>query len=163
MSRSSTTVPLERAAGFTSLCRPPETAMLAPSSPSTRLVMVRRPTAPSEGRASPRKPKEWMLSRSEPSILLVAWRDNASGKSGPEMPQPSSVTRIRVLPPSAITTSIRCAPASTAFSTNSFTAEAGRSKTSPAAIRLIAASSSCLMTGRGFIWGSEMAMPQGLA
>jgi len=40
------------------------------------------------------------------------------------------------LPPSYNTTSIRVAPASIAFSTNSLTAAAGRSMTSPAAIRL---------------------------
>jgi hypothetical protein len=64
------------------------------------------------------------------------------------MPQPSSVTRISVLPPSAMSTWMRPAPASSAFSTSSFTAEAGRSTTSPAAMRLIAASSSCRITGR---------------
>ena len=57
------------------------------------------------------------------------------------MPQPSSVTRIIVLPPSAYSTVMRRAPASMAFSTNSLTAEAGRSTTSPAAMRLIAESS----------------------
>ena len=87
--------------------------------------MVRRPTAPSDGSASPRKPKLWMLSRSLPSILLVACRDNASGRSAGSMPQPSSVTRIKVFPPSAIATSIRPAPASIAFSTSSLTALAG--------------------------------------
>src|SRR5690606_621719 len=64
------------------------------------------------------------------------------------MPQPSSVTRISALPPLAIATSMRVAPASNAFSTSSLTAEAGRSTTSPAAMRLAAASSSCRITGR---------------
>src|SRR6056297_471999 len=64
------------------------------------------------------------------------------------MPQPSSVTRISVLPPSACATSMRVAPASSAFSTSSLTAEAGRSTTSPAAMRFIAASSSCRIAGR---------------
>ena len=81
-----------------------------------------------------------MLTRSEPSIFEVAWRSSASAKSSPAMPMPSSATRIRVLPPSETAISIRAAPASIAFSTSSFTAEAGRSTTSPAAIRLAAAS-----------------------
>jgi hypothetical protein len=50
------------------------------------------------------------------------------------MPQPLSVTTISERPPSLSTTSIFDAPASTAFSTNSLRAEAGRSTTSPAAI-----------------------------
>src|SRR5260363_18849 len=52
------------------------------------------------------------------------------------MPQPSSVTAILLTPPaSSITRSVR-APASSAFSTSSFTTDAGRSTTSPAAIWL---------------------------
>src|SRR5436853_1812566 len=51
------------------------------------------------------------------------------------MPQPSSATRIRSSPPPSISTSIRRAPASQAFSTSSLTTEAGRSMTSPAAMR----------------------------
>ena len=50
------------------------------------------------------------------------------------MPSPSSLTRIRLFPPSSISTRIARAPASSAFSTSSFTTEAGRSTTSPAAI-----------------------------
>ena len=53
------------------------------------------------------------------------------------MPEPSSVTRISDRPPAAVTTSMRRAPASIAFSTNSLTTLAGRSITSPAAMRLI--------------------------
>src|SRR5690606_27593626 len=52
------------------------------------------------------------------------------------MPTPSSRTRISLTPPASISTSIRRAPASSAFSTSSFTTEAGRSTTSPAAIWL---------------------------
>jgi hypothetical protein len=58
------------------------------------------------------------------------------------MPQPSSVMEISDLPPSRTTTSMRVAPASMAFSTNSFTAAAGRSTTSPAAMRLTSVSGS---------------------
>ena len=156
-SRNSTTVPAFRAAGFTSDIAPPESEIWAPSNPAARDVIVKRPTAPSDGRASPRNPKLFMFKRSVPSIFEVACRDKANGKSSADMPHPSSVTRINVLPPSAISTEMRRAPASIAFSTSSFTADAGRSTTSPAAIRLIAASSSCRMTGRvspilGFDW-----------
>ena len=52
------------------------------------------------------------------------------------MPQPSSVMRISERPPAAVTTSISPAPASSAFSTSSLTTLAGRSITSPAAMRL---------------------------
>ena len=100
-SRSSTTVPRLSAAGVTAPRRPPTTSIRAASSPPVREVMLSRPTAPSEGSASPRNPKLWMFSRSEPSIFDVAWRASASGRSAADMPQPSSVTRISVLPPSA--------------------------------------------------------------
>ena len=52
------------------------------------------------------------------------------------MPLPSSVTRIRPKPPPFATTSMRVAPASIAFSISSLTTLAGRSTTSPAAMRL---------------------------
>ena len=71
-SRRVTIVPPFNAAGRTSPMRPPSTVISAPSNPAARLVIVSRPTAPSEGNASPRKPKVWISSRSEPSILEVA-------------------------------------------------------------------------------------------
>ncbi len=70
------------------------------------------------------------------AILLVAWRSMASRASSAVMPSPSSSTRISFLPPNSIATVTRRAPASMAFSTSSFTTEAGRSTTSPAAIWL---------------------------
>ena len=69
-------------------------------------------------------------------ILLVAWLATASGSSSAAMPQPLSATRISSLPPCSTDTSIRVAPASTEFSSSSFTTLAGRSITSPAAILL---------------------------
>ena len=51
------------------------------------------------------------------------------------MPQPSSVTRIEASPPCRISTPMTRAPASSEFSTSSLTTDAGRSMTSPAAIR----------------------------
>jgi hypothetical protein len=61
------------------------------------------------------------------------------------MPVPSSVTRMRLRPPAPISTVIFCAPASSEFSTSSFTTLAGRSTTSPAAIWLATCSDSSLM------------------
>ena len=59
----------------------------------------------------------------------------------PSCRQPSSATRIRLRPPASTTISMRRAPASSAFSTSSFTAAAGRSMTSPAAMRSISTGS----------------------
>jgi len=63
------------------------------------------------------------------------------------MPQPSSVTWINPRPPASSATSIRVAPASIAFSTSSLTTDAGRSTTSPAAMRLATASGRRRMAG----------------
>src|SRR6476619_2379926 len=52
------------------------------------------------------------------------------------MPAPSSATEMSEMPPPAISTSTRVAPASIAFSRSSLTALEGRSTTSPAAIWL---------------------------
>ncbi len=54
----------------------------------------------------------------------------------PAMPHPSSITCTRLFPPSRTTTLTDRAPASTAFSINSLTIDAGRCTTSPAAIWL---------------------------
>ena len=87
------------------------------------------------GRASPRKPRVRIEKRSASvSSLLVAWRSIASRASSRPMPQPSSATRIRERPPSSMSTRMRPASASSAFSTSSLTTDAGRSTTSPAAI-----------------------------
>src|SRR5580693_1609790 len=58
------------------------------------------------------------------------------------MPQPSSITRISRFPPDSVSMRIERAPASKAFSSSSFTTEAGRSTTSPAAILLATVSGS---------------------
>ena len=85
--------------------------------------------------ASPRKPRVEMEFRSScRTTLLVAWRRKAVGTSSGRMPQPLSVTRIKVMPPRRISTVMMEAPASTAFSTSSFMTEEGLSTTSPAAI-----------------------------
>ena len=90
-----------------------------------------------EANASPRNPKLCTDSRSSRSlILLVACRLNERGKSSFSIPKPLSRIRINFTPPCSTSTSIRVAPASKLFSTNSFTTLAGRSTTSPAAIWL---------------------------
>src|SRR5262245_44842759 len=98
--------------------------------------MVSRATAPIEGSASPRNPSVRMSSRSSSGSLEVAWRSTASARSSRLMPLPSSVTQIARRPPPSVSTSMWVAPASSAFSTSSLTTLAGRSTTSPAAMRL---------------------------
>ena len=61
-------------------------------------------------------------------------RSTLAAKSAGVMPQPSSLMRIISLPPPSMSTRIWRAPASTAFSSSSFSTPAGRSITSPAAI-----------------------------
>ena len=65
------------------------------------------------------------------------------------MPLPSSVMPIRRRPPPSVKMSTRLAPASMAFSTSSLTTLAGRSTTSPAAMRLTICSGSW-RTGMGY-------------
>ena len=131
-----TRVPGGNAAGPSETSTPLSTTRLQPSAPRTRLSSVIRATLAIEGNASPRKPRVVTWSISSSGSLEVAWRSSASAISGGDMPQPSSVTSIRSVPPPASLTAIRAAPASIAFSTSSFSALAGRSTTSPAAIRL---------------------------
>ena len=82
----------------------------------------------------------WVVSSKEREVIplenLVAWRRKASRTSSRLIPSPSSVTRMRVRPPSLISTTMCRPPASRLFSTSSLTTAAGRSITSPAAIRL---------------------------
>src|SRR5262245_24154941 len=98
--------------------------------------MVKRLTEAIDGKASPRKPSVRMSLRSSSGSLEVQWRSTASASSPAVMPTPSSVTEMKLRPPSFRVTAMRWAPASMAFSTSSLTALAGRSTTSPAAMRL---------------------------
>ena len=130
-------------------------------------LVVKRPTAQAltSGTIEWVEPGTWAL---EADVSRRAgafgWRLNASGRSAGVMPWPSSVTRISTLPPPATSTRMRRAPASSAFSTSSLTAEAGRSTTSPAAMRLAVASSSCRITGKaGLILGLAAFMPPSIA
>ena len=141
-SRTSTVVPTAHPAGFTRGGEPPSIDTSVPSSlPPSRVVRRSFDTDATLGSASPRKPKVWRFDRSSmAAILLVAWRSRQSVASAASMPIPSSVTRMRITPPCSISTRTRRAPASSAFSTSSFTTLAGRSTTSPAAIWLARAS-----------------------
>ncbi len=135
-SRTSTRVPWAMPSGLGMSTSPPETVSAQPlAAPGRRLATVIRLTAPIEGSASPRKPRVRMSTRSSSTSFDVAWRSTARASSSRLMPQPSSATWIRLRPPSRTITSMRVAPASMAFSTSSLTAAAGRSMTSPAAIR----------------------------
>ena len=156
-SRTSTRVPSPSAPGFTAAFSPASTVIAqACGSPACRVVMVSRATAPIEGSASPRKPSVRMSSRSSSGSFEVAWRSTASARSSRVMPAPSSLTRISLRPPPSVTTSMRVAPASSAFSTSSLTTLAGRSTTSPAAMRLTMPSESW-RTGICGPWASAAA------
>ena len=135
-SRTSTVVPGAHPQGRARGSPPPSTTSSTPSSRArTRVASVSRETDPTLGSASPRKPNVPMPRRSSTrEILLVAWRSRARRASSPSIPSPSSTTRMRAVPPCSISTLTRVAPASSAFSTSSFTTLAGRSTTSPAAI-----------------------------
>ena len=149
-SRTSTRVPGPPGAGAGSPASPPATASdQASAMAAVRLTRRSRATEAIEGSASPRKPSVVICCSCSSASLEVAWRSSASGSSSGAMPQPSSLTWIRPLPPASSATSIRVAPASIAFSTSSLTTEAGRSTTSPAAMRLATASGRRRMVGMG--------------
>ena len=103
-------------------------------------------TAAMLDKASPRNPRLEMRIRSSAFwILLVACRRKAMRSCSFSIPRPLSVTRINSIPPSLISTVMAVAPASTAFSTSSFTTLDGRSTTSPAAIlSIVAESKTCI-------------------
>ena len=105
--------------------------------PAVLVISSMRLTEEIAARASPRKPMVAMAARSSAvRSLEVAWRRKAVRASSRDIPQPLSVTRRKVMPPSRISSVTLEAPASTAFSSSSLATEAGRSTTSPAAMRL---------------------------
>ena len=136
MSATLTVVPAGNPAGFTPSSLPPANSTRVPSgSDSSRVSSKSRETAAMDGSASPRKPRVAMERRSSAVLsLLVAWRSNASSASSWVIPWPSSVTRIMRFPPCSTSMRTVLPPASSAFSSSSFTTDAGRSTTSPAAI-----------------------------
>ena len=106
-----------------------------------RVTNRKRDTLAILGKASPRKPMVATVARSPAArILLVACRSRLIKASSRSIPHPSSMTRIHCAPPLANSTSIFFAPASMLFSTSSFTMDAGRSTTSPAATWLATSS-----------------------
>ena len=135
-SRASTVVPGGHPAVPVSSREPALTTRRKPSSDSLRrVVIVKRDTDAIEGIASPRKPNVFISSMSSTSkIFEVACRSRERSASSRVMPHPSSCTATSLRPPCAIVTLMLRAPASSAFSINSFTMDAGRSTTSPAAI-----------------------------
>ena len=138
-------VPSGHPALSTAAGTPPSRDKVAPATaPWVRENTSRRLTAEMAARASPRKPRVPMAERSwAVRSLLVAWRRKAVGSSSGAMPQPLSVTRMEDMPPFWISTVTAEAPASMAFSTSSFTTLAGRSTTSPAAMRSATWGDSC--------------------
>ena len=98
-----------------------------------------RAATPRRSRAAPRRGSRRSRSRSDRRREFSTSR--AARRSRRDRlrpcPRPSSTTRISLRPPASIATSIVFAPASSAFSTSSLIAAAGRSITSPAAMRSI--------------------------
>jgi hypothetical protein len=148
-SRTLMVVPGAHPMGCRGCTSPPCTRTRTPSTSSARrVVSSNRLTDAMEGSASPRNPSVLMCVRSSNErILLVACRWMASAASAGPIPCPSSFTTMLSTPPSRMVTVTDVAPASSAFSSSSFTTLAGRSTTSPAAIWSISASSSNRMRG----------------
>lgn len=115
---------------------PPSMTYFVPRSLSFVLVITSvLVTAAMLDNASPLNPNDAICDRSSTvSILLVECRRNALFTSSFGIPHPLSRILIKEIPPSLISTVTDVEPASMAFSTSSFTIEAGLSITSPAAI-----------------------------
>ena len=115
---------------------PPSITYLIPvRSPFVLVISSTWPTAAILDNASPLKPKDETDTKSSADIiLLVEWRRNAIFTSFFSIPHPLSVILIKPIPPSLISTVTAVDFASIAFSKSSFTTDAGRSITSPAAI-----------------------------
>ena len=115
---------------------PPATLIKVPISSIFAFVQILTlEIATIDERASPLNPNvEIDLKSSASLILLVACLSVHNKQSSLIMPDPLSVTLINFLPPLWIFILIFVVLASSAFSTSSFTTDAGRSTTSPAAI-----------------------------
>ncbi len=89
-------VPWGPPASWRPVTTPPSSFRETPKSlPAVRVRTSIRETEEMAARASPRKPRVPMASRSySERILLVAWRRKAVSTSAGSMPQPSSVTRM---------------------------------------------------------------------
>ena len=95
MSRATRVVPWGQPASVTDSTSEAAIFTRVPVSAPAGLVSIStRATAAMEARASPRKPRVAIWSRSPASrTLLVAWRRKAVAASSGAMPQPLSVTR----------------------------------------------------------------------
>src|SRR5215471_13837050 len=135
-SRTVIEVPGGSPASSTRAIFPPLISITVPAGSSAARVSSRkRDTEAIDGNASPRNPRVVTLSRSSAFLIFeVACRSNASMASSRTMPHPLSVIWINFFPPASTLSLIRVAPASSEFSSISFTTDAGRSTTSPAAI-----------------------------
>ena len=140
MPRTETVVPTARATVSRETTPPRRSYVrrVATSSDSVRVVTVSSESAQREESASPRKPKEFRESKSSKAwILDVAYFCvRASWFSG-ETPVPLSTTSMDSAPWSLSRISMFVAPASSAFSTSSFTAPARSSTTCPLQMRWI--------------------------
>ena len=138
MPRTETVVPTARATVSRETTPPRRSYVrrVATSSDSVRVVTVSSESAQREESASPRKPKEFRESKSSKAwILDVAYFCvRASWFSG-ETPVPLSTTSMDSAPWSLSRISMFVAPASSAFSTSSFTAPARSSTTCPLRMR----------------------------
>ncbi len=118
---------------------PPWTTILVPVISSGGRVRISTfATAVIEARASPLNPIVETVSRSSIRVsLLVACFLYARRVSTLLIPQPLSRIRIEFFPPFSTSIRMSVAPASIELSISSFTTDAGRSITSPAAILFI--------------------------
>jgi hypothetical protein len=152
-----TRVPGGKAVGPSPESTPWSIIRCQPPAVPTRLSSVIFETLAIEGKASPRKPKVATISISSSGSFDVACRSSANSMSAGFMPQPSSVTSIKSIPPDAKRTDMVLAPESMAFSTSSFNALAGLSTTSPAAIRLTKLAGSLLIDICAFLAQAPLA------
>ena len=138
-------------------CRRARPSSRSPLAASAGARRDRQIATPRRSRPAPRResPACGYRRARRPASLLVACRSTERTRSPRSMPAPSSSIRIRLLPPPrGGDRDPRRAPASMAFSTSSLTTLAGRSTTSPAAMRLIR-SVGQLADGQGrFSWAT---------
>ena len=137
--------------------RPPSMATRVPAASSfVWVINSTRATDAIDAKASPRKPRVPIAFKSSARLIFeVACRSNASTASSRVIPSPSSVIFNKRRPPDSTSITMRKAPASIAFSTSSLATDAGRSTTSPAAIRLeIWSGSTRILDIRGVYAGS---------
>ena len=141
-SATRTVVPCGQATRSTWRISPPSTLTRTPGPSQVPVVSSMRDTEAILASASPRNPSVVIASRSlSVATLLVACWAKASSTSTGSIPCPSSTTSMSAVPASSSWTEMRPAPASNEFSISSLITDAGRSTTSPAAMRSITSES----------------------